>query len=273
MLGLMSDKEQVLAALELEQRDAIALWRSLSAPEWNRPSLCKGWTVKDVVDHTVAGEAEVFQPHLLRALDGRAAEAPIGFNLMDANEQQIARYRAKPASDLVEEAERVVAETSRLLRSMTDEQWNASSWNPISPGTVGFYVKGRIWEWWTHGQDIRIPLKRPSVSDAGRMKPIVEVVRDGITGVFQPDAAKGVHVSYGFRVGETAFTVRIDDGTCRVDNEFDPKATSRVTADPATFVLVGTGRIPQIKAVLTRKFKPSGNPIVGLRFLKYFAQP
>ena len=265
----MDSRIEVAAALEREQRDALALWRSLSVADWMRPSLCAGWTVKDVVIHCLRGETEIFHPNLKRAIAGDAS-APDGFALEELNDAQIQAGRAVPSAQLLDEAEAAIVETQRILDAMTDSEWARPAWNPITPGTAGFYVKGRIWEWWTHNQDVRIPLKRPGGREPERTTPVVEVVRDGITGVFLPEKAKGVHVSYGFRIGATEFTIRIDDGAIAIDPVFDPKATSRVKADPATFVLVGTRRISQAKAVLSGKFRPSGNPLAGLKFLSYF---
>lgn len=265
----MDSRPEVAAALEREQRDALTLWRSLGASDWTRPSLCKGWTVKDVAVHCVRGETEIFRPMLRRALAGDAT-APAGFDLVAINDRQIADGRAVPPAQLIDEADAAIEETQRMLKEMSDEEWVAPSWNPIAPGTAGFYVKGRIWEWWTHNQDVRIPLKRPGGRGPERTTPVVEVVRDGIPGVFLPGKARDVHVSYAFQVGPTGFTIRIDDGAIAIDPVFDPKATSRVKADPATFVLVGTRRISQAKAVLTGKFRPAGNPVAGLKFLSYF---
>lgn len=263
---------EVVAALAREQRDEIALWRSLEPREWSRPSLCAGWSVKDVIAHTIFGETELFHPHLQRAVAGDAS-APEGLDLARLNQEQVESARGRSPQELLDEAERAVARTHEILEELSPADFDRPAWNPITPGTAGFYIKGRIWEWWTHGQDVRIPLHRPGGRDADRTRPVVEVVRDGITGVFLPERSRGVHVSYAFQVGDTGFTVRIDDGACRVDEGFDPKATARVWADPATFVLVGVRRVPQWKAVLTGKFRPSGNPIAGLKFLSYFRAP
>lgn len=247
----------------------VSLWKSLDPADWTRPSLCEGWTVKDVAVHCIRGETEIFQPMLRRSMAGDTTP-PADFDLEGINDRQIADGRVVPPAQLIDEAEAAIDGTQKMLAEMSDAQWDAPSWNPITPGTAGFYVKGRIWEWWTHGQDVRIPLKRPGGREPERTTPVVEVVRDGITGVFLPEKAKGVHVSYGFQIGPTGFTIRIDDGSIAIDKTFDPKATSRVKADPATFVLVGTRRISQARAVLTGKFRPSGNPMAGLKFLSYF---
>lgn len=271
MLGSMTPAE-IASALAREQADAIGLWRALAPADWLRPSLCEGWTVKDVVIHCFKGESDLFHPNMRRALGGDA-DAPAGFRLEEVNNEQIEQNRSRSPKDLIEEATATVAETQKILAGIDPKDLDLPAWNPITPGTLGFYVKGRIWEWWTHNQDVRIPLHRRGGRSPDRTRPVVEVVRDGITGVFLPEKSRGVHVSYSFQVGDTGFTVRIDDGTCRVTEGFDPNATSRVKADPATFVLVGTRRISQMSAVLSGKFRPSGNPIAGLKFLSYFAKP
>jgi putative sterol carrier protein len=220
----------------------------------------------------VIGEREVFHPNLQRALEGDATPLP-DFDLATLNEAQIAANRARPIADLLAEASVTVDETGEMLAQLSGEDFERPAWNPITPGTLGFYVKGRIWEWWTHGQDVRVPLRRPGGREPDRTRPVVEVIRDGIAGVFRPEKSKGVHVTYSFEVGDVAFTVHIEDGSCRVTEGFDRKAATRVKAEPATFCLVSTRRIPQWKAVLTGKFKASGNLLAGMKFLTYFAAP
>jgi uncharacterized protein (TIGR03083 family) len=260
-------------ALEREQRDFLALFASMTDDEWAGRSLCRGWTAKDVLVHTVIGERELFHPNLRRALEGDASPLP-AFDLAQTNEAQIAAHGSRPIADLLAEASVTVDETGEILAHLTPHDFERPAWNPITPGTLGFYVKGRIWEWWTHGQDVRVPLRRLGGSRVPeRTRPVIEVIRDGITGVFLTEKAKGVHVAYSFQVGELSFTVRIDDGACRVSEGFDPRAATRIKAEPATFCLVSTRRIPQWKAVLTGKFKASGNLVAGMKFLSYFAAP
>lgn len=262
----------IAAAVEREQRDALELWRSLADREWAARSLCSGWTVKDVAEHVVSAERGEFHRSIARALDGQA-DPPDGFDLARANEDNVTRLRARPVAELLTEAEAVIARTRELLAGLSEADLQRPAWNPIRPQTIGFYARGRVWEWWTHNQDVRIPLRRDGAREPGRVRWVVEVIRDGIPGVFIPERARGVHTSYAFRVGDVEFTIRIDDGTIRVDDAFDPKARVRITADPAAFALVGARRMSQMRAVLTGKFKPSGNPVQGLKFLKYFREP
>lgn len=266
------DRAEIIKALEREQRDALELWRSLRDEEWRAASLCKGWTVKDVAEHVVAAERNEFPASIRRALDGDAS-APPGFVLERANDAHVSRLRARPVAELLADAEGAIADTRRMLDGLSHEDFRRPAWNPITPIDIAFYARGRIWEWWTHNQDVRVPLRRPGGREPDRTRPVVEVVRDGIPGVFLSERSRGVHTSYAFRVGDVAFTIRIDDGRITVEDAFDRRAKTRVAADPATFILVGTRRVPQWRAVLSGKFRPSGNPLNGLKFLSYFRAP
>lgn len=253
-------------------QDALALWRSLRPEEWRARSLCKGWSVKDVVEHQVWSEERDFQDIVRRVLAGESG-ARLGFDLVRTNDEDIARGRGRSVEDLLGAADEAVRRTGAALDSIGPDDWSRPAWNPIKPDTLAFYVKGRIWEWWTHNQDVRVPLKRPGGREPARVKPVLEVVRDGIDAVFIPERARGVHTSYSFDAGEVKFTIRIEDGKIAVEDGFDRTARVRVKADPAAFVLVGVRRMSQMRAVLTGKFRPSGNPIEGLKFLKYFREP
>jgi len=68
------DDEQVWTAIDEQRRRVVALLESVTDPEWDRPSLCTGWTVRHVAAHLTlqeltAGDALRFalrHPALLR---------------------------------------------------------------------------------------------------------------------------------------------------------------------------------------------------------------
>jgi uncharacterized protein (TIGR03083 family) len=45
------DRDQVWQAIDAQRTSLTALLEDLSDDEWNRPSLCAGWTVRDVAAH------------------------------------------------------------------------------------------------------------------------------------------------------------------------------------------------------------------------------
>ena len=50
-------KKEVIRQLSAERHELLNLCRDLTPQQWNEPSLCEGWRVRDVVAH-VAAEPE-----------------------------------------------------------------------------------------------------------------------------------------------------------------------------------------------------------------------
>ncbi|WP_369258213.1 maleylpyruvate isomerase family mycothiol-dependent enzyme [Geodermatophilus amargosae] len=48
----MTTDEEIRAATAAERREHLALFGSLTAEQWNAPSLCSGWRAKEVLAHT-----------------------------------------------------------------------------------------------------------------------------------------------------------------------------------------------------------------------------
>jgi uncharacterized protein (TIGR03083 family) len=42
---------EIRAAVAAERRSQVALYSSLSEEDWDRPSLCAGWRVREVLAH------------------------------------------------------------------------------------------------------------------------------------------------------------------------------------------------------------------------------
>ncbi|WP_281690643.1 maleylpyruvate isomerase N-terminal domain-containing protein [Pseudonocardia thermophila] len=49
--GAATGREAAWTAVDAHRRDLVQLLATLSAADWTRPSLCSGWTVRDVAAH------------------------------------------------------------------------------------------------------------------------------------------------------------------------------------------------------------------------------
>jgi uncharacterized protein (TIGR03083 family) len=128
-----------------EQRLALAqLLEGLSDTEWEQPSLCAGWRVRDVAAHVAMAP---LVPGLRSMLaDGIRAHG--SFHRL--NHDVAVRHAARPTWDIIAELRRYA--DSRRLPVVTNYR------------NIGFDVL-------VHGQDIAIPLGRdhPMPSDAARV--------------------------------------------------------------------------------------------------------
>jgi len=112
-----------------ERRALLKDLEPLTAEQWSTPSLCEGWTVRDVLGHMVA-TAKKTPPKFFAGLVGS------GF-----------RFNAMAAKDVARETEGGPAETLGRFREVLDR-----TSSPPGPKTtwVGEVV--------VHGEDIRRPL-------------------------------------------------------------------------------------------------------------------
>ena len=117
-----------------EQRLALAdLLDGLTADEWDRPSLCTDWRVRDVAAHVAMAP----QPPGLAAMLGAAARARGSFNRL--NHDLAVRHAARPPGEIVAQLRQHAA--SRRLPAVTN-------YRNIVPDVL------------VHSQDIAVPLGR-----------------------------------------------------------------------------------------------------------------
>ena len=83
-----------------ERRDLVGLLRTLSDEEWQAPSLCEGWRVRDVVAHLLYDTIPLWR--YLGVL------ARSGFSTDRLNNRLVQSERAAPTSDLVDRLERSI---------------------------------------------------------------------------------------------------------------------------------------------------------------------
>jgi uncharacterized protein (TIGR03083 family) len=125
-----------------EQRLSLAdLLQGLTDVQWEAPSLCDGWRVKDVAAHV----AMTPQPLTLRAMAGELLRAK--GNMLDATRDIAVRFAERPAEDLVADIRRHAA--SRRLPKVTN-------------------YRNIVLDILVHGQDIAMPLgiRRDMPTDA-----------------------------------------------------------------------------------------------------------
>ena len=98
---------EVWPAIASERKSLVAALAELPAEAWGRPSLCTGWTVRDVVAHLVA-TSRMTPP----AFVGKLARSRFRFNDMSRGEIERITAEASDAELVAALAERVDARTA-----------------------------------------------------------------------------------------------------------------------------------------------------------------
>jgi uncharacterized protein (TIGR03083 family) len=125
------DAETSWRVIESERLSLADLLEGLTDEQWNTPSLCDGWRVKDVAAHV----AMTPQPPTLRAVTSELLRARGSF--VNATRDLAVRFAERPGVDLVAEMRQHAA--SRRLPKVTN-------------------YRNIVLDILVHGQDIAIPL-------------------------------------------------------------------------------------------------------------------
>jgi putative sterol carrier protein len=90
-----------------------------------------------------------------------------------------------------------------------------------------------------------------------------------------PKTAQGLNAGFGIEIrGGGEFTVRFTDGAYGVEPAGSLPIDCTISADPAAFLLVGTGRLSQWPAIALGRYSPGGpDPQLALRFVDLFLYP
>ena len=127
-------KTDAQALLQAERQELITLCKSLTPQEWNAPSLCEGWSVRDVVAHLIGGQQDLIT--YFTSIPGKA------------NQKQVDRRRNLSSDELIRQLEENNAKAGFLVKA-----------------AAGIY----LYDTWVHQQDIRWPLHKDRSQDPQRV--------------------------------------------------------------------------------------------------------
>jgi DNA-binding HxlR family transcriptional regulator/putative sterol carrier protein len=94
----------------------------------------------------------------------------------------------------------------------------------------------------------------------------------GMTGLADPEAAKGVRETYEFLIDDTAFHFTVDDGSIQPHDGRAPDPAVVVTTDEETLMDMGSGKITFSSAVATGALTVAGDPHAAKRMRKIFSR-
>jgi uncharacterized protein (TIGR03083 family) len=166
---------EVLDLFEPERRELFGVLDVLDPDAWAHPTICAGWSVKDITAHLLADDLG----RLSRGRDGhrhadRAADEPLGTYIDRLNGQW------------VESARRLSPRVLLDLLAMTGEQtlaWFRTldltaiggpvSWAGPDPAPVWLDIAREYTERWHHQQQIRDALGAPVLDDPQFLTPVL----------------------------------------------------------------------------------------------------
>jgi uncharacterized protein (TIGR03083 family) len=153
-LGESLRRAEIHDAVADERRVLVADLARLSQDDWNRPSLCDAWSIRDVVGHFIRLES-VYR-----------YSAPFFLG--------IARYGLRLNTYIREDARRRArgVTTDELVDAFSKTRYETApfaAWHPIAAVPLSELV--------VHGQDIRMPLGLTRVFDVQRLVPVANLLK------------------------------------------------------------------------------------------------
>ncbi len=256
------DWTAMLRSLDRAARRVADLLRS--APDGDAKVAGLDWTVSELGAHLIneAGRFERF---------ARGKSEPLG---------DVAQYNADEIATITErnpakQADTFLAEHAKYMDFAKQHDGNeASVWFEVElelAEAAGIYLG----ELSVHAVDIartigskvKIPREDALLVAAG----LVTI----LPGFVDPEATLGFFGSYTLKLrGGPSIVLRFTDGTLVVEAKNGERTDCTINADPEAFLLVGYGRLPQYKPIVTGKLIAAGRkPWLGLKFGSLLVNP
>lgn len=232
----------VVAVLAEEWEAICELCAALSEGEWELPSECPGWTVRDVLSHLIGVERMLLGD---QAPPTPAERAPhIRNDMGAANEAWVAARRGIPGREVLEEFREVTARRLEQLEGLPPERFDEVGPSPVGQVPYREFMHVRVMDCWVHEQDIRVATGRPGHA-AG---PAAQISVDRIASAMPFVVGKRAEVPDGKGVrfelaGSPArrIDVAVGGGRARIEELTEPDVTLRM--DVEVFWRLGCGRV------------------------------
>ncbi len=215
----------------------------LDAAEWELPSECPGWTVRDVLSHMVGTE---------RSLLGETAPDPVStpahvHNEVGArNEGWVVALRTQSGPEVLDIFRDVTTRRLEQLRS-----WPSARFDEVGPSPVGTvpyreFMRVRVMDCWVHEQDMRVATARPGHRDGAAAALAIERLASAMPFIVgkKAGAPEGSAVRFELTGSEPRrLDVVVRGGRAAVDPAFESDPTVELRMDLEVFWRLGCGRV------------------------------
>lgn len=237
------DRSTVVAALESEWEAFLDLLDGLDPQDWDRPSPCPGWAVRDVVAHVVGTERMLLGEAPSASPEDVGEREHLRNDIGHFNELWVETLAELPAADLLSMFRDVVERRRAVLADMTDEAWDAVGFTPAGNDTHGRFMRIRVFDTWLHEQDVRDGVGAPARSDGAEVEVALDEMETALGYVVGKLAGAPAGSTVTFELtgprGRTRH-VEVGDRAALVPAVDEPDVTLTMSVD--TFARLAGGR-------------------------------
>ena len=191
--GLQPPRPVLVAELFPELlSELITLLSGLSEADWQQPTACAGWTVKDVALHLLGGEIG----NLSRRRDGVSRSAQVNgwaelvTFINDWNQAWVEAARRMSPRVLIDLIQLTGRQMSGYIQSLDPYALGPNvSWARPGPAPVWLDVAREYTERWHHQQHIRDAVGQPGLKQPRYMAPVLATFVHALPRTYQPFSA------------------------------------------------------------------------------------
>ncbi|MGW9447908.1 maleylpyruvate isomerase family mycothiol-dependent enzyme [Streptomyces sp. NPDC055632] len=227
--------------------EAIAeLVQPLVEGEWNRPTLCPGWSVRDIVSHVIGMETEMLgDPRPIHSLPRDLYHVRSDFARYMEVQVDVRRHHTAP--EMTSELEYVLIRRARQLRNENRSPERLIRAPLGAEQTLEAAYRERAFDVWVHEQDLRAALGVPGNLDSPGAHVARDVLLEALPKVVAKDAGAPASSAVVLDVtGPVEFlrTVRVDaEGRGSIDGAPSLGPAVSLATDWETYVRLACGRV------------------------------
>ena len=219
--------------------------------EWNRPTPCPGWSVRDIVSHVIGMECEMLgDPRPIHSLPRDLYHVRSEFARYMEMQVDVRRHHTGP--EMTAELEYILIRRARQLRNENRGPEHLIRAPLGAEQTLEVAYRMRAFDVWVHEQDLRTTLGRPGNLDSPAALITRDVLLEALPKVVAKDAGAPVNSAIVLDVhGPVEFlrTVRVDaEGRGSVDGSPSLGPVATLAMDWETYVRLACGRVRAAEA-------------------------
>jgi uncharacterized protein (TIGR03083 family) len=266
------NQEPVVGVLGEEWAAIASLCASLSDDEWDLPTECPGWSVRDLLSHMIGTESSLLGDPAPQALNDTPPHVknPVGA----LNEAWVASRRSLSVPKLLAEFEDVTSRRLHDLRSWPPERFEEIVPSPVGQVPYREFMSVRVMDCWVHEQDIRVATGRPGHRDGPGAQISLERLSSALGFVVAKQAGAPEGTSVRFDVtGERPlrFDIAVREGRGRRVEDLIGTPGVALSMDVEGFWRLACGRVEGTAALSAGLVQMEGDSALGRRVLDSMA--
>lgn len=237
-----------IAAPSIRQRERLLdVLATLTDDQWDAPSRCEGWTVRDCMVHLESTNG-FWEASIRGGLAGTPTEFLASFDPAATPAAMVAASAASPG-EVLDTMRTSATSLNGLLESLTDTDWETLAEAPPGHISISAVAHHALWDSWIHERDVCLPLGIEVVEEPDEVEACLRY-------------ASALSLSFLFMSGvdtDVRFSVDVTEPSVSFDVHVDVDERVAVSAGATCELVAGGDAVELLEAVSCRR--PFGSEV------------